>query len=350
MKVFHYAKKFFLPCKENSYYPIVLTDKFLFWLIIIIFSLKLIIIPFYFYFPNSVFFASITKSSLIDLTNKARLSAGLAVVVENPILDKAAFLKAQDMINNNYFSHYSPQGLSPWHWFSIAGYNYEYAGENLAIGFLDSQDVYQAWMNSYSHKQNILNPNYKEIGIAVVSGKLGDNKVNIVVQLFGSQKSNINFAKNIEKNVSIYSKESQKEVNPLSQGEVSNQGVLKEQENNQNISSLPQEETLVAGTEIVGKEYIGSFSSKQSFLKKIFSFFSNEYEAFLDKLIYSILLFISAILLIALLVDVFWYRPFSLQHRDILLKTFVFALILFGFTFLDKESLLKIISSKVIIN
>ncbi|MCX6718382.1 MAG: CAP domain-containing protein [Candidatus Staskawiczbacteria bacterium] len=136
--------------------------------------------------PQNIFFADITRSSLESFANQTRQSLGLPALKENQKLNEAAQLKAQNMVQNNYFAHTSPTGVSPWAWFLKAGYNYKYAGENLAIGFFDSQEVYQAWLNSPSHKANIVNPNYTEVGTAVLDG-FGSGNTIVVVQEFGSQ-------------------------------------------------------------------------------------------------------------------------------------------------------------------
>lgn len=136
-------------------------------------------------FPQNIFFADITKTSLVDMANQSREASGLKPLAESTALDKAAEMKAEDMVQNQYFAHTSPEGITPWHWFSEIGYAYKYAGENLAIGFIDSKEVYQAWLNSPSHRENLLNPNYKEVGTAILSG-YGENNAIVVVQFFGS--------------------------------------------------------------------------------------------------------------------------------------------------------------------
>lgn len=136
-------------------------------------------------FPHNVFFADITKGALEDMTNQSRQSLGLRPLEDNLSLDQAAQLKAEDMVQNQYFAHTSPTGVTPWFWFSKVGYLYQYAGENLAVGFYDSDQVYQAWLNSPEHKANLLNPNYQDTGIAVLPG-LGQSATIVVVQLFGS--------------------------------------------------------------------------------------------------------------------------------------------------------------------
>jgi hypothetical protein len=90
------------------------------------------------------------------------------------------------MAENGYFSHYSPDGVSPWHWFGEAGYVYTYAGENLAIHFNDSTEVVEAWMDSPTHRDNIINLLYKEIGVGTAKGKFDGYDTVFVVQLFGT--------------------------------------------------------------------------------------------------------------------------------------------------------------------
>ncbi len=164
-----------------------ISGRFLLYSAIFLLALKILISVSGVSFPQNIFFADISKTAIINLTNQARQSAGLAPLAENQKLDDAALLKAQDMAQKEYFSHESPDGLTPWHWFLKTGYNYKYAGENLAIGFFESEDVYNAWLDSPSHRENILNANYKETGMAILSG-FGQNNAVVVVQLFGTQK------------------------------------------------------------------------------------------------------------------------------------------------------------------
>ncbi len=131
--------------------------------------------------------SNITKQQVIDLTNKERQGYGDAVVKENTLLDKAAEEKAQDMFAKNYWAHISPSGKTPWFWMQRTGYSYVYAGENLARGYSTSQDVMNAWMISkMGHKENILNNNYREIGVAVEDGVINGERTTLVVQMFGT--------------------------------------------------------------------------------------------------------------------------------------------------------------------
>lgn len=130
--------------------------------------------------------STILPAVVTDATNKARASEGQAPLVRNALLDEAARLKAEDMARNGYFAHWSPTGVSPWHWFGEAGYTYAHAGENLAVHFTDSGEVVEAWLNSPTHRANILNGNYSEIGIGTAEGRYEGYDTVFVVQMFGT--------------------------------------------------------------------------------------------------------------------------------------------------------------------
>lgn len=129
--------------------------------------------------------SSITVSQVIAGTNIERQKRGLAPLYENQTLSQAATAKAQNMFEENYWAHFSPSGKDPWGFILKSGYKFSYAGENLARNFYNTDEVVSAWMNSPSHRDNILNPNYQDIGIAVVDGVLNGQKTTLVVQMFG---------------------------------------------------------------------------------------------------------------------------------------------------------------------
>jgi uncharacterized protein YkwD len=164
-------------------------DKFIFWSLA-----SLIFVKAVFSFSGSQFANIISgvpafaKEEIASQTNIFRKLLGFEELKESPILDKAASQKLQDMIKNQYFAHTSPRGISPWYWFELNGYNYIYAGENLAIGFTTAKETVDAWIDSPSHKANLANPNFKEIGIAVAPAKIQNNEGFLVVQLFGTPK------------------------------------------------------------------------------------------------------------------------------------------------------------------
>lgn len=130
--------------------------------------------------------ANINQITLIELTNQERAKNGLEPVAENEALNRAAAMKAQNMLEENYWAHFAPSGKSPWDFILGAGYRFSFAGENLAKNFYNSGDVVEAWMASPTHRDNILNSKYKDIGIAVVEGNLNGQMTTLVVQEFGT--------------------------------------------------------------------------------------------------------------------------------------------------------------------
>lgn len=129
---------------------------------------------------------ALAPTDLILLANTSRAKEGLANLTSNERLTKAAYNKANDMLEDDYFAHTSPDGKTPWDFIKAAGYNYAYAGENLAIGYTSASELHQAWMNSPTHRENIMNGNFREIGLAVVSGEYEGAQTTVVVQMFGS--------------------------------------------------------------------------------------------------------------------------------------------------------------------
>ena len=161
-----------------------------FYLLFVLVALKLFGVLFLQQFNNDALFADVSKTVLIDLLNKEREMFGEGALTENSQLNRAALLKGQDMLQNGYFSHQSPGGVSPWYWFGRADYAYQFAGENLGVGFLDSLELHQAWNESASHKANLLSPVYREVGIAVLKGNFqGNPDTTVVVQLFGAPQT-----------------------------------------------------------------------------------------------------------------------------------------------------------------
>jgi len=191
--MFWWLKKYFIPHKGNSHQPHFLRGKNTRNLVLIVFALELIVllIPFIpaVYLMGNRFSAAVLPSVLDDLTNQNRQADHLAILTVNPLLNEVAQLKADDMAAKGYFAHTSPDGKAPWYWFTQVGYNYSYAGENLAVDFTDSQDVAVAWMNSPEHKANILKNEYTEVGTGVATGTFQGHQTIFVAQEFGKPAS-----------------------------------------------------------------------------------------------------------------------------------------------------------------
>src|SRR5260221_78770 len=130
--------------------------------------------------------SNVNQQELIRLTNVERQKLGLPTLREDSKLDMAALAKGQNMFAENYWAHYSPSGKDPWGFINGAGYKFTYAGENLARNFYNSPEVVAAWMASPTHKENIVNPHYQDVGMAVLEGTLNGQKTILVVQEFGS--------------------------------------------------------------------------------------------------------------------------------------------------------------------
>lgn len=139
-------------------------------------------------FPNVLGYASsISPQEVVRLTNIERISQGLPEVHLDTKLSAAAAQKAADMVAHDYWAHVSPQGTQPWYFVTNNGYAYKYAGENLARDFADPESVVKAWMNSPTHRENLLSSRYQDIGISVIDGKLGGRDTTLVVQMFGTK-------------------------------------------------------------------------------------------------------------------------------------------------------------------
>lgn len=128
---------------------------------------------------------------IINLTNEERAKFGLPQLSTNGQLSQAAQAKAADMFANDYWAHNSPSGRTPWSFITAAGYKYVFAGENLARDFGDPAAVVGAWMDSPSHRSNILDKNFREIGVGVSSGRLTGREGILVVQMFGTSVSGV---------------------------------------------------------------------------------------------------------------------------------------------------------------
>jgi uncharacterized protein YkwD len=121
--------------------------------------------------------SSISERAIFDLVNKERIRNDIAPLTLNNKLTQAAINKAKNLVENNYFNHSSKEGATFSSWIKDTGYKYSFIGENLAKDFSDSKLIIKAWYASPGHKENILNENFTETGIAVYD--------NVIVQIFG---------------------------------------------------------------------------------------------------------------------------------------------------------------------
>lgn len=129
---------------------------------------------------------NLTATSLLTDTNNERLRGHEDQLQLNAKLSAAAQSKANDMAAKNYWSHTSPDGRTPWKFIAASGYDYYTAGENLAYGFSNAENTVAGWMNSREHRDNVLNPDYTEVGFGIVPADnfMGHGRATIVVAMY----------------------------------------------------------------------------------------------------------------------------------------------------------------------
>jgi len=115
---------------------------------------------------TSTFSMSENEKTIFDLINSARKKQGVPKLSADSTVFKVARLKSKDMVANSYFSHNSPTYGSPFKMLKTYGVSYKVAGENIA-GNPNLEDAVNAWLNSATHKQNLLSNSYNYIGIGV---------------------------------------------------------------------------------------------------------------------------------------------------------------------------------------
>lgn len=179
-----------VPHKGNHYRPHLVRLHGITAVLVVALLMQL----FYGYFANGRLevlgrVTNISVSELLTDTNNVRSESSLPNLTINEQLNKAAFAKAQDMIANNYWAHTSPSGTTPWKWLGDAGYSYDVAGENLAKNYPTSQATVNAWMASETHRANIMNDRYQDVGFAVVDGLLEGRDTTLVVAYYGTPAS-----------------------------------------------------------------------------------------------------------------------------------------------------------------
>ncbi|MGV9556134.1 CAP domain-containing protein [Streptomyces sp. NPDC003401] len=111
-------------------------------------------------------------AEVLKLVNEERAEAGCSAVSANSSLADLAQRFSQDMAARGFFDHTDPDGASPWDRAAKAGIS-DLGGENIARGQADAAAVMEAWMNSPGHRANILNCDFKTLGVGVHLGSGG---------------------------------------------------------------------------------------------------------------------------------------------------------------------------------
>lgn len=174
-----------IPDPDNDYRPLALRHRTLSAVTALLLISKLVAVSAIALIPAPAELSTITSAKIVELTNAERQKKGVGKLGVNSLLAAAAQQKAQHMLDKDYFAHISADGVTPWFWMAKVGYEYEMAGENLAIDFTQAEDVVAAWLASPSHRDNMLQGAYSDIGVAVASGEFQGGTSIVVVQMFG---------------------------------------------------------------------------------------------------------------------------------------------------------------------
>ena len=133
--------------------------------------------------------SDITRASVVAVMNDYRAEHHLRPLREDAHLDAAAGDRMRDMEDQGYWAHESPDGRSPFTWLAPNGYDFHFAGENLASGFETTEVLVEGWMESPGHRANILSPDFGDCGIAIIDGltmRRGTGKS--IVVMFGARR------------------------------------------------------------------------------------------------------------------------------------------------------------------
>lgn len=128
------------------------------------------------------------RAEVLARVNEARQKAGLVPLRSNARLDQAAQRHAEDMLARGYFAHESPEGKTVRERARAAGYDWRNIGENIAENQRSVDEVMSTWLRSPGHRHNILNPDFRELGVGLALGRSGRGYRVLWVQAFGTRR------------------------------------------------------------------------------------------------------------------------------------------------------------------
>jgi hypothetical protein len=179
----HWFRSLLVPHSHNDYRPHLIRRYGIAAVVLVIIAAQ----SFFFLFQDGQILgdqAGITVAQLHNRTNDVRKQGNLGALALSDKLSDAAQKKAENMLSVGYWSHDAPDGTTPWQWIEGEGYAYVNAGENLARGFNTIDGIMDAWLDSPSHRANVLNGNYTEVGFAAVNGAMNGEKTTLVVAMY----------------------------------------------------------------------------------------------------------------------------------------------------------------------
>jgi uncharacterized protein YkwD len=183
----------FVPYKGNDYHPHILHTHRAIYFSSFFVGLKVLLFIIAIAIPAEVYLApdilAKEEDAIISMTNEVRRREGLPVLLENDLLKRSTTMKTVDMASREYFAHENPDGRRLPDLLEDVGYSYTMAGENLAMGVATASDILQSWTKSPKHYANIVESNFTEQGVHIVSGMSSGWPVVYVAHHFGKPGS-----------------------------------------------------------------------------------------------------------------------------------------------------------------
>lgn len=188
-------KKYFIPHRANNYHPHILHTKRAIFYSLVFLLTKAILVCFVLFLPMSAFVLpdvlAEEQRQIVALTNQVRAENNLPPLTVVSKLDLSAQNKADDMAVGQYFAH-SKDNKNLSSWLRGANYSYEFAGENLAVGFSTAQGIVQAWKKSPTHYANLIDPDFKDLGVGLAGGVYNGKAVVFIAQHLGTPLVQVN--------------------------------------------------------------------------------------------------------------------------------------------------------------
>ena len=185
----------FIPHAGNDFKPQALRPKRIIFYSLSAILFKVILVVTVIFLPIEAWLTPdiLIKQSrkIVSLTNDVRKNLKVALLKESFPLNQAAYNKAGDMLLNQYFSHTGPGGKTLAEWLKETRYNFMVAGENLAMGFSSPEDVVNGWTRSRTHYQNMIDPDFTEIGVGMASGLYNKVDTILVAQYFAAPRKKV---------------------------------------------------------------------------------------------------------------------------------------------------------------
>lgn len=172
---------FFIASAQNNYKPAALSYKAM-----IVYGILLLVLRL-FLGSLKAEATAIESNALMAMINEERTNRNLNALFTNSALLKAASLKSQDMLARDFFAHVDPDGNYVWPKIIAAGYTpYKLLGENLAVDFSTAEGMIKAWLDSPTHRANLLHKEFVDQGLSAQFGDFQERYTNVTTSLFGS--------------------------------------------------------------------------------------------------------------------------------------------------------------------